>query len=85
MRSRKRIEDVEGHQRTSENIRDISGRVEKHHTESSATCNIKTISTFAGSEGSESAETSDIFQPRAKVKVERRPSAERLHADRSDS
>ena len=34
--------------------------------------------------GSEGSETSVIFQPRAVVKVERRPRAERLHADRSD-
>ena len=71
-----------------EYIRDISGRGEKNHTESSATCNIKTISTSAGSEGSgrsESGETSDIFQPTAKVKVERRPRAEKFHPDRSDN
>ena len=43
------------------------------------------VTAISTSEGSEGRETTDIFQPRANVKVEKRPRAERLHADRSDS
>ena len=48
-----RQQNITEHEDAEEMTENISGRAEKLHTESSATFNIKTISTSAGSEGSE--------------------------------